>query len=188
MCMLGLGSSRIGDSAIASTSLFIFTAIILRFLICGLELRSMSIASLNHRLGRHCPPDVRRALHPLATPLLLHPPRPAHAEECRLHHAQHLPRRQRRLCRRAPPAPASRLGLPLDVACQAVSVGKKTRNKRSTTTSLAMLLSTFRSKATTSNTRTLRYTLQRLILALRAAWGTAVRMEPTNHLGHSYNN
>ena len=30
-------------------------------------------------------------------------------------------------------------------------------------------------------------TLQRLILALRAAWGTAVRMEPTNHLGHSCN-
>ena len=30
-------------------------------------------------------------------------------------------------------------------------------------------------------------TLQRLILALRAAWGTAVRMEPTSHLGHSYN-
>ena len=30
-------------------------------------------------------------------------------------------------------------------------------------------------------------TLQRLILALRAAWGTAVRMEPTNHLRHSYN-
>ena len=32
-----------------------------------------------------------------------------------------------------------------------------------------------------------KYTLQRLILALRAAWGTAVRKEPTNHLGHSYN-
>ena len=32
------------------------------------------------------------------------------------------------------------------------------------------------------------YTLRRLILALRAAWGTAVRMEPTAHLGQRTNN
>ena len=32
-----------------------------------------------------------------------------------------------------------------------------------------------------------KYTLRRLILALRAAWGTAVRMEPKAHLGQSYN-
>ena len=52
----------------------------------------------------------------------------------------------------APPRP-----LPLDVDCQAVSVGKKTRNEKYTTTSLATrLLSAFRStKATTSNTSAL---------------------------------
>ena len=67
-----------------------------------------------------------------------------------------------------------RLGLPLDVACQAVSVGKKTRNKK--------YHDEFGDAAVnvpqqSHNTRH-KCVLQRLILALRAAWGTAVRMEP----------
>ena len=76
-----------------------------------------------------------------------------------------------------------RLRLPLDVACQAVSVGKKTRNKKyhdefgDAAVNVPQAGHNIKHKCT----------LQRLILALRAAWGTAVRMEPTNHLGHSYN-
>ena len=67
-----------------------------------------------------------------------------------------------------------RLGLPLDVACQAAAAGKKTRNKK--------IQYEFGDAAVnvpqqSHNTRH-KCVLQRLILALRAAWGTAVRMEP----------
>ena len=64
-----------------------------------------------------------------------------------------------------------------------MSVGKKTRNKKyhdefgDAVVNVPQQVHNIKYK----------YTLQRLILALRAAWGTAVRMEPTNHLGHSYN-
>ena len=76
-----------------------------------------------------------------------------------------------------------RLGLPLDVACQAAAAGKKTRNKK--------IHDEFGDAAVnvpqqSHNTRH-KCVLQRLILALRAAWGTAVRMEPKAHLGQSYN-
>ena len=76
-----------------------------------------------------------------------------------------------------------RLGLPLDAACQAAAAGKKTRNKK--------IHDEFGDAAVnvpqqSHNTRH-KCVLQRLILALRAAWGTAVRMEPKGHLGQSYN-
>ena len=63
-----------------------------------------------------------------------------------------------------------RLGLPLDVACQAAAAGKKTRNKK--------IHDEFGDAAVnvpqqSHNTRH-KCILQRLILALRAAWGTAV--------------
>ena len=73
-----------------------------------------------------------------------------------------------------------RLGLPLDAACQAAAAGKKTRTKK--------VHDEFGDAAVnvpqqSHNTRH-KCVLQRLILALRlrAAWGTAVRMEPPNHL------
>ena len=73
-----------------------------------------------------------------------------------------------------------RLGLPLE---QAAAAGKKTRNQK--------IHDEFGDAALnvpqqSHNTRH-KCVLQRLILALRAAWGTAVRMEPKGHLGQSYN-
>ena len=76
-----------------------------------------------------------------------------------------------------------RLGLPLDVACQAAAAGKKTRNGK-THDELGDAAVNVPQQG--HNTRH-KYTLRRLILALRAAWGTAVRMEPKAHLGQSYN-
>ena len=76
-----------------------------------------------------------------------------------------------------------RLGLPLDVACQAAAAGKKTRNGK-THDELGDAAVNVPQQG--HNTRH-KYTLRRLILALRAAWGTAVRMEPKGHLGQSYN-
>ena len=76
-----------------------------------------------------------------------------------------------------------RLGLPLDVACQAAAAGKKTRNGK---THDELGDAAVNVPQHGHNTRH-KYTLRRLILALRAAWGTAVRMEPKAHLGQSYN-
>jgi len=67
----------------------------------------------------------------------------------------------------------------LDVACQAAAAGKKTRNKKTH--------DEFGDAAVNGPQHQTQVTLRRLILALRAAWGTAVRMEPTSHLGQSYN-
>ena len=77
-------------------------------------------------------------------------------------------------CSAAPGSPP-RHGLP---GCGGGQERLETRRPK---TSSAMLLSMFRSIRH-------KYTLRRLILALRAAWGTAVRIEPPNHLGQSYNN
>ena len=76
-----------------------------------------------------------------------------------------------------------RLGLPLDVACQAAAAGKKTRNGKTHDEYGDAAVNVPQQGHNTRH----KYTLRRLILALRAAWGTAVRMEPKAHLGQSYN-
>ena len=68
-------------------------------------------------------------------------------------------------------------------ASQAAAAGKKTRNGK-THDELGDAAVNVPQQG--HNTRH-KYTLRRLILALRAAWGTAVRMEPKAHLGQSYN-
>ena len=72
-----------------------------------------------------------------------------------------------------------RLGLPLDVACQAAAAGKKTRNGKTHDEYGDAAVNVPQQGHNTRH----KYTLRRLILALRSAWGTAVRMEPKAHLG-----
>ena len=60
----------------------------------------------------------------------------------------------------------------------------RTGELRSAPTSTRNSFKTYRSRP---QHQTQVHTLRRLILALRAAWGTAVRMEPKAHLGQSYN-
>ena len=73
-----------------------------------------------------------------------------------------------------------RLGLPLDVACQPAAAGKKTRNKKTHDE-----FGDAAGRATTSDTKV--HSSTPLPRPIRAAWGTAVRMEPKAHLGQSYN-
>ena len=74
-----------------------------------------------------------------------------------------------------------RLGLPLDVACQAVEAGKKAPNGKPHEELGDAAMVNPRAKHATRH----KYLLKRLVKTLRSAWGMLIEMEPTAHLSYS---
>ncbi|EOD04580.1 Hypothetical protein EMIHUDRAFT_221093 [Emiliania huxleyi CCMP1516] len=74
-----------------------------------------------------------------------------------------------------------RLGLPLDVACQAVEAGKKAPNGKLHEELGDAAMVNPRAKHATRH----KYLLKRLVKTLRSAWGMLIEMEPTAHLSYS---
>ena len=74
-----------------------------------------------------------------------------------------------------------RLGLPLDVACQAVEAGKKSPNGKPHEELGDAAMVNPRAKHATRH----KYLLKRLVKTLRSAWGMLIEMEPTAHLSYS---
>ena len=71
-----------------------------------------------------------------------------------------------------------RLGLPLDVACQAVEAGKRAPSGQLHDVLGDAAMVNPRSKHATRH----KFLLKRLIKCLRSAWGMIIEMEPTAHL------
>ena len=71
-----------------------------------------------------------------------------------------------------------RLGLPLDVACQAVEAGKKAPNGKPHEELGDAAMVNPRAKHATRH----KFLLKRLVKTLRSAWGMLIEMEPTAHL------
>ena len=74
-----------------------------------------------------------------------------------------------------------RLGLPLDVACQAVEAGKRAPSGRLHDVLGDAAMVNPRSKHATRH----KFLLKRLVKCLRSAWGMIIEMEPTAHLSYS---
>ena len=74
-----------------------------------------------------------------------------------------------------------RLGLPLDVACQAVEAGKRAPSGQLHDVLGDAAMVNPRSKHATRH----KFLLKRLIKCLRSAWGMIIEMEPTAHLSYS---
>ena len=74
-----------------------------------------------------------------------------------------------------------RLGLPLDVACQAAEEGKRAPNGQLHDILGDAAMVNPRSKHATRH----KFLLKRLIKCLRSAWGMIIEMEPTAHLSYS---
>ena len=74
-----------------------------------------------------------------------------------------------------------RLGLPLDVACQAVEAGKRAPSGQLHDVLGDAAMVNPRSKHATRH----KFLLKRLVKCLRSAWGMIIEMEPTAHLSYS---